>query len=194
MGTEFIPIYFVILAAGIILVVRKQEINRQQALYEEQAQKRGGTCQKGGLLFYPKLILPFDEQDVKIYMRPASRSSPAYTFIKTRVTFLRPYRMRIYREIRLFGFGTVFGQDFRIGDSEFDDAFVVQGSDEMVVRTFLHYQIQRSLLGIKAWNPQMEIKNERFDFQVRRELKNSGELDAFIEVGLELLKRIKEMG
>ena len=194
MGTEFMPIVFVVLVSGIIIVVMQQEIKRQQTLYEEQAQKRNGTCRKGGLFSYPKLILPYGEQGVEIYMRPGSRNSPPYTFIKSRLNLLRKYHLRICREIRLFGIGTVFGQDIQVGNAEFDEAFVVQGSDTMIVRTFLQHQIQQSLLHIKAWSPRLEVKEERFVFRVGRVMKSSEEMDAFIEVGLELLKRIGEMG
>ena len=194
MGTEFMPIVFISLVSGIIIVVMQREIQRQKSLYEEQAQKRGGTCHKGGLLSYPKLILPYGDQSVEIYMRPGSRNSPPYAFVKSRLTLLRQYRLRICREVRLFGIGTVFGQDIQVGNSEFDDAFVVQGSDAMMVRTFLQHQIQRSLLGIKDWNPRLEVKDELFIFRVGRTVKNSEEMDAFLDVGLGLLKRIKEMG
>jgi hypothetical protein len=194
MGTEFMPLIFVILVAGIILVVRNQDIQRQRELYEEQARKRGGDCHSGGALFYPKLILPYGGQDLIVNMRPASRNSPASTFIRSRLSFLGPCRMKIYREVRIFGVSTVFGQDIRTGDAEFDDAFVVQGNDEMVVRAFLQRPVQASLLGIKEWAPQLEIKDGQFIFQVRRELKNTGDLDAFIEAGLGLLNRVQETG
>ncbi|HQP11636.1 MAG TPA: hypothetical protein PK470_02630 [Candidatus Omnitrophota bacterium] len=70
----------------------------------------------------------------------------------------------------------------------------MQGTDEMIVRALLQPQIQLLLLGRKDWEPQLEIKNGRFVFQVRREVKNTGEMDTFIEAGLALLARAQETG
>ncbi len=194
MGTELMPVVFVVLVGGIIFMVKRQDIQRQRLLLEEQAMKRQGGIHGNSIFFYPKLVFPCGGQDVTVYTRPASRNSPAYTFMRAQLVSSGLYRVKIYREIRIFGVGTVLGQDIRTGDPEFDKAFVVQGTDEMIVRALLQPQIQLLLLGRTDWEPQLEIKNGRFVFQVRREVKNTGEMDTFIEAGLALLARAQETG
>lgn len=194
MGPELMPVVFVVLVGGIIFMVKKQDIQRQRLFLEEQAMKRQGGVHGNSFFFYPKLVFPCGGQDVTVYTRPASRNSPAYTFMRSPLIAPGLYRVKIYRELRIFGVGTVFGQDIRTGDPEFDKAFVVQGSDEMIVRALLQPQIQRLLLGMKDWNPQLEIKNGRFVFQVEREVKNTEEMDTFIGAGLVLLARAQETG
>lgn len=194
MGTDFMPVVFMVLVGGIIFMVKKQDIQRQRLLLEEQAAKRQGGIQGNGFFFFPKLVFPACGQEVTVYTRPASRNRPAYTFMRSQLMALGLYRVKVYREIRIFGVGTVFGQDIHTGDPEFDKAFVVQGTDEMIVQGLLQPQIRLLLLGMKEWNPQLEIKNGRFVFQISREVKDSGEMDIFIEAGLALLARVQETG
>ncbi len=187
---------FLIFAAVMVIVsvVMRYEIKRQEALFEQQALKRGGRVQKGHFLSYPRLRLPVHDAEMEVYMTPGSRNRPPYTYIKMDLAHLRDYNIRLYREIRFLGIGTVFGQDILIGNPDFDDAYVIQGSDPLIVQNFLQHGIQQGLLNIKDWQPTLEIHNGRFSLHATRALRQTEDMDVFIELGREMIGRLREIG
>jgi hypothetical protein len=87
----------------------------------------------------------------KVVLDSYAVSTGKVTVVFTRMTarFLNPgtFRFRIYREGVFSEIGKWFGmQDIEVGDSEFDEKFVIKGTDEGQVRTLLSNPKIRELI------------------------------------------------
>ena len=100
------------------------------------------------------------------------------------------YKARVYSEQRIFGIGTVFGQDVKVNDPLFDEAFVVQGSDEAALLELLTPDIREKLLIIKDLNPQVEIKADKLQIKIAKILIEYEQYDHLIDCGLAIIKKI----
>jgi hypothetical protein len=66
-----------------------------------------------------------------------------------RAPYVNPdgFRFTVYRKGAFSGLGKLLGmQDVEVGDAEFDEAFIIQGSDEARVRTLLADPKLRALI------------------------------------------------
>ena len=81
------------------------------------------------------------------YVVSTGKSSITYT--RMRAPYVNPdkFRFNIYRKSIFSGLGKMLGmQDVTVGDPEFDDAFIIKGSDETGLRRLFANQKIRSLI------------------------------------------------
>lgn len=71
----------------------------------------------------------------------------------------------ITRETLFESVGKVFGgQDVKVGDSTFDGAFVIKGSDEAKIREILDARVREALLAAQAAMPTVHVEGGRVRF------------------------------
>ena len=85
-------------------------------------------------------------------------------------------------------------QDIQIGDPQFDESFIIKGSDEMIVRSFLSFEIRAKLLEINKENPYLEVKKNDFVLRVPKYLREDIECDLFIDIALAIVGKISDLG
>ena len=107
---DFLPI--ILLYAFIIFLFfyfNKITRRKMKKILEKQALKRNGKLTKGSLFNYPRLTLSHNRTEILIYSTPGGKNTPPYTYIQCELNSVRVYRIKLCREYRLFGIGTVFG-------------------------------------------------------------------------------------
>jgi hypothetical protein len=83
------------------------------------------------------------------------------TYTRLRAPFLNPggFRFQIHRKSVLSGLGKMLGmQDIEVGDLEFDDAFIIKGNDDGIVRELLASAEVRQLIAAQP-RIRLEIKD-----------------------------------
>ncbi len=176
----FLVIGFFILSSQSKMITR---------LFRQQAVKRNGKVKKR-LLFFPQLILFDQGKEILIYQSPGGRNSPPTTHMKCILDSMREYKISITPENMLAKIGKSLGmKDIQIGNSEFDETFLIRGSDEMAVFNLLSPDIQKSILDIEDRYPTINIENKEFKFTISGWLKKERQFDPFIEVGLKIIKK-----
>ena len=190
---------FIVIILAIVPLAWWHSSKQQQLLKQilgDQARKRGGEIVKGTLLFWPSLKLTSSRGDeIKIFVMPGGKHHPPETYVQAQLTFSHDrFRLRVCRELRILGIGTVFGQDIQLGQPVFDEAFIIQGEPEHQVRHVLNYEVQQCLLDLKDWNVVLEIKNKTLKFHTPRRLKTAEEFDRLIDAGQMLIQRCYELG
>lgn len=191
---EFFPVIVFVVVLIFVYFKHKKQSAKQKEILEQQALKRNGTVKKGGFFSYPRLNIPQEMNEVSVYSVPGGKNRPPYTYVTCDLNSTRNYKIKICRECRIFGIGTVFGQDVKINNPAFDEAFVMQGSDEMIVQEFLTPEIQEKLLQMKEYNSTLTIKKSKFRFYIPQIPKDEQQYDQLIDIGLALIKRAQEMG
>jgi len=184
----------IIWAIGIFLLViciNKIGGGFQRKKLEQQAAKRGGRVKKGGLFSYPRLILSIGGADVEIYSTPGGKNTPPHTHVQYSLPNAVNYKLALRREIRLFGVGMVFGQDIKINNPEFDNAYIIRGDDEGIVRSFLSSEIQTALLALKSKYPSLDINGSKFQFTISGIPSDEQGFDQLIDTGFHLIKKTR---
>jgi hypothetical protein len=185
----FIGLAFIVILY-FILTSQKKVI---MGLYRQQAAKRNGKV-KRHLLFFPKLILFDQGREILIYQDPGSQNSPPTTHMKCTLDSMKEYKISIVPENALIKIGKSLGmKDIQIGNSEFDETFLVRGNDEMAVRTLLLPEIQESIIELEERYPTINIANKDFEFNISGWLKKEKQFDPFIEAGLKIIKKANEI-
>jgi len=182
-----------LLAIIIVIYFGIKRDSRLKKNLEQQALKRNGVVKKGKFFTYSRLIFSQNGNEITVYSIPGGKNSPPHTYITCDLSSLRDYKIKICREYRIFGIGTVFGQDIKLNNPNFDENYVIQGSDEMIVRQFLTQDIQENILKFKENKPILEIKKNKFKFYVPYIPKDEQQYDQLIDTGLILIKRARKM-
>jgi hypothetical protein len=182
---------------GFVAVVFYFLISQKKALtelYQQQAAKRNGQV-KRFLLIFPKLILYDQGTQILINQTSGGKNSPPVTSLECTLNSMADYSISIGPEHVFTRIGKGFGmQDILIGNPEFDESFLIQGSDEGTVRAFLAPEIQERVLRLAEKSPIIKIQKKAFSFRVSGRLRTERQLDQFIEAGLELIKKANEIG
>ena len=91
-----------------------------------------------------------------------SHGNSSTTYSRTRVETPCRHRLTVYRESVFSGIGKVFGmQDLLVGDSAYDDRFVIKSDDEAWARKVLNKVLRRAHLD--APKLKLEIKDGRVE-------------------------------
>ena len=185
---------FITVVLAVYYFAYQKSAGEHERNLELQAQKRNGTVQKGGPFSYPRLSLLRETGEVLVFPVPGGKNSPPYTHVTAEINSTREYRIKVCREHRIFGVGAVFGQDIRVNHPDFDEAFLVQGSDEMIVLEYLTPDAQARILGLKDLDPELEINKNKFRFSIKRIAADEAMYDQLIDAGLALFDRARELG
>lgn len=188
-------IFFAVILA-VVYFIRKQQSKALMILLEQQALKRNALVNKGGLFSsYPRLSLIHEGLEVVVRSVAGGRNRPPYTYIECKFDSPKTFSMSISGKLSLAGLAKVFGgQDIIVNNPAFDDAFVVRGSDEMIVRNFLSPDVQEKFLNLKESKSCFSIKKNKFELHVPMLFKSEQQYDDFIEMGLALLSQTQATG
>ena len=159
----------------------------QKQFMQEQARRRNGELEKGSLLRSPTLrFVTSRGTEARVYQADVSgQDERMKTCFETDLS--TSVSLRVTPEVRIFGVGTVFGQDVQVGNEEFDRNFVVQGSSEDGVRRLLSSEVQHCLLAVRNEEYSLEIERGTMVLGVGRRLDAAREMDTFIELGLRIM-------
>lgn len=184
------------IVVGIVGVISEIfQIKKRKRVLEEifnrQALKYNGIVEGGGFLGTPHLKIRYKHAKTELFID--ARRKQNFTVFSAIFYVSVPYKVRIYREYRFLGIGTVFGQDVKIHNPEFDEAFVIQGTDETIVRHFLTMDIQSKLLLMKDDNPVVEIQDGILEICIPRILEEDRTYESLLEVGLAMVEKAWEI-
>ena len=176
-----------IAVAYFILAYKKKVL---MTLYRKQATKRNGRV-KSLLFLFPKLILFNNSGEISIIHNPGGKNSPPITYMKCTLNSRKNYKFSISPENALVKFGKSFGlKDIQIGNSEFDESFLIRSNDDLIVRSFLAPEIQESILEIEEHFPRINFENQSFNFSISGWIDEENKLDQFIEAGLKMIEKV----
>lgn len=125
---------------------------KEKHLLREQALKRNGKI-IGGRFTTPKLLFNHSGQDIIVY-------SKQYRLFRRRLTYAESsfrltHRLTKDAELTVFKEDAAAKQfkaagmpDIEIGNTEFDDAFVIRANDESLARKLLTPEVQQKLLSL----------------------------------------------
>lgn len=188
------PFVIIGLLGYVFWAAAKKQAAKRAALFREQATLRGGTLEDGTLRGYPRLLLPYGDQEVRIYSVPGARNAPPCTYAECSLELPKEVSLTLSRESfgtrvrRAFG-----GQVIRTDNEEFDRAYSVTGSDELFARSFLTGDIQHGLLELKKLDLEMEFRQNRFELSMTRIPETRAEYDRFIGIALLLIEGLKRL-
>lgn len=176
----------------------KKQNKMLEEIFQRHVLKYNGTVESGGFLDMPRLKIHGEDAETELFIERIGsgkgRRTQYFTVFSAAFHASIRYKIRIYREHRLFGIGTVFGQDIKIDNPEFDGAFVIQGTDGAIVRNFLIPDIQAKFLLMKDYDPTLEIRDNKLKIRIPRLLTDDQPYDLLMDTGLAMIKRIREIG
>jgi len=132
-----------------------------------------------------------------------------FTFTRMRAPYVNPEGLRftVYRKGLFSELGKLLGvQDIEVGDPEFDEAFIVQGTDESRVRELFTDPEVRSLMlaqpqirlevkdGEGWFGPSFPEDVDELHFQVVGVIKDVGRLKALFDLFAAVLDRLCRIG
>lgn len=101
----------------------------------------GGEYNQGKFGYGPYLIVPYKNWDIILdyHTVHSGNSSITYTRVRAAYQAYKSFEMSVKKEGIGFKLGKVLGaKDIEIGDEIFDDAYVIKGSDELLVTRILN--------------------------------------------------------
>jgi hypothetical protein len=180
-----------VLLVGLVvwMVVARQ---KRDASWRQLAAELGASFVKGGLFQGSKVLASFQNWTITLdtYSVPSGDSNTTYTRIRAPFENRDDLQLRIVRE-GLFGkLGKVLGaQDLEIGVPEFDKDFIVQGSNEMKVRSLLADAKIRGLIeGQRSIS--LTVKGGDLRFETQGVIQDIPRLKSLFELFKELLPRL----
>lgn len=190
---------FMLIIIGLMIVIgifgvyyALNQMKKAKALIDGQALKRNGTLR--GRLAYPELLFPHLDHHVKVRSFGGGKDSPPQTWVEVTLNQTIEETIRIYRESWASGLGKALGlQDIQIGNDQFDNQFIIKGSDEYFVMNLLTFDIQNKLIEIREYVPLLKIRKNRLKLQVQHIPRSEEEYDQLIETVLKVIDRLKEL-
>lgn len=185
---------FLSVIIGIVFFSYFVRSKKQMVLFEAQALKRNGRL-SAGFYIMPQLFFSVGSYEMKVISTPGGRNSPPYTRMQLKYQTTRNHNIKVAPENIFSKIGKSFvGQDIQMQNPQFDESFLIKGSDDIVVRSILTSQVQQRLLDIEKLNPVIEVKKNMFQFYVPRQIKEEKELDRFIETGILIFYKLESLG
>ena len=94
------------------------------------------------------------------YTVSTGKVTVTYTRMRAPYVNTAGFRFTVYRKSIFSGIGKLFGmQDIEIGDAEFDDTFIIKGTDESVVKQLLSNPRIRELIAAQP-DIQFSVKDD----------------------------------
>jgi len=109
-------------------------------MWSQLSQELGAEYQKSGFFTESKVVLSHRLWQITLDTYTVSTGKSHITYTRIRAPFVNPdgFRFNIYRKSVFSGIAKLLGtQDLEIGDSFFDDEFIIQSSSEELVRRLL---------------------------------------------------------
>jgi len=183
-------IIVVIIIVGIFFAYRRFTILKQ--VFESQALKRNGSV-TGSFMRY-NLTFSYRDSPITVSEYPGSKYQSAYTRVVTSVKNPGLQHVKIYCETLASDIGKKLGkQEIQIGINEFDEKFMIQGTDEYFVINLLTSNIQDKLLALRGYRPTVTLENSELKVNVPRVLKTDEGYDLLIDAALIIIDRLIEI-
>jgi hypothetical protein len=182
-----------LLVLGIVLFLQFRNRQRNAEILSQVSLRRGGTVKGGFFLSLPTLVFPYKSQDITVHSTPGSDKSPPRTKISTALLELgRDFKMHIYKEHFLLKALKLVGvQDIQVGNDAFDNAFMVQGSDESSVKALLTPVIQEKLLGLSAKGLSLTLNQNELKLVVNLMPSSEYEYDPLLDAFTAVLDGVR---
>ena len=132
-----------------------------------------------------------------------------FTYTRMRAPYVNPdgLRFTVYRKGMFSELGKLLGmQDIEVGDPEFDEAFIVKGTDEARVRelfadpevralTLAQPQVRLEVKDGEGWfGPSFPVDVDELHFQVHGVIKEADRLKALFDLFAAVLDRLCRIG
>ena len=130
-------------------VLRKWFGPSREEIWRQLSTEIGGRYVDGGFWKGDKVHAAHEEWTVTLDTYTVSTGKTTIVYTRMRAPYVNPnsFRFTIYRKGFFSGIGKFFGmQDIEIGDQQFDDDFIIKGTDESQVRALLSHQKLRDLI------------------------------------------------
>ena len=109
-------------------------------IWSQLSQEIGASYQESGFFKTGKVVLTHRQWEITLDTYTVSDGKSSHTYTRIRAPYLNRdgFRFNIYRRNIFSWVGKLFGmQDIEIGDSFFDDGFIIQGKPEYLVQQLL---------------------------------------------------------
>ncbi len=138
-------------------------------VWSRVASRVGGRYEDGGFWGKDRVTAEVGEWTVTLDTYTVSTGKSSHTYTRMRAPYVNPdgFRFSVRRKHLFDGIGALLGlQDVEVGHREFDEAFVIQGSDEGKLRRLFQNRELRRLLEAQ---PQvcLQVKDDEGWFATR---------------------------
>lgn len=121
----------------------------KEEIWSQLSHEIGADYEEGGFFKDGKVILSHRQWEIILdtYAVHTEKSAVIYTRMRAPYVNRDGFRFNIYRKNIFSGIGKLFGmEDIEIGDSFFDDEFIIQGKPEHLVKSLLNNGMVRRLI------------------------------------------------
>ena len=121
----------------------------RKEIWRKLSEEVGGRYVDGGFWKGDKVQVEHEDWTVTLDSYAVSTGKVTIVYTRMRAPFVNPsgFRFLVYRKSIFTGLGKFFGmQDIEVGDSPFDEDFVVQSTDEAKIRILLSAPKLRELI------------------------------------------------
>jgi hypothetical protein len=121
----------------------------KEEIWAQLSQEIGAEYSKDGFFKNGKVVVNHKNWDITLDTYTVHANNANITYTRMRAPFVNKdgFRFRIYRKSVFSWFGKLFGmQDIELGDTFFDNDFIIQGEPEsQVVRFFSNYKLKQKI-------------------------------------------------
>jgi len=182
---------------------------RKDEVWQQLSHEIGAEFVEGGSWKGSKVQAYVKPWTITLDTYTVSTDKTHVTFTRMRAAYLNPegFRFTIYRKGFLSGLGKLLGmQDIEIGDPDFDEAFIIQGTDEFkVMNLFADVKLRQMIkdqpkirLEVKdneGWfGPQFPENVDELRFQVAGVIKDIEWLKALFDLFAVVLDQLCRIG
>jgi hypothetical protein len=139
----------------------------KEEMWSQLSREIGAEYQPGGFFKEGKVVLTLREWQITLDTYTVSTGKSHVIYTRIRAPFVNPdgFRFNIYRKGIFSGIAKLFGtQDIEIGDSYFDDEFIIQSSSQDLVYRLLTSLEIRQLIQNQP-DIHFEVKDDEGWFQ-----------------------------
>ena len=181
----------------------------KEEIWRQLSDEIGGEVVEGGFWKGKKIQSHVGPWTITLDTYTESTGESSTTYTRMRAPFVNPegFRFTIYRKSAFSGLGKMFGmQDIEIGESEFDEAFIIQGTDETKVRDFFadpklqaliqaQPKIRLKVKDSEGWfGPSFPDDVDELHFQVAGVIKDLSRLKGVFDLFAAVLDRLCKVG
>lgn len=141
----------------------------QKDVWREFATEIEGDFKEGGIFKASKIEGKLENWTITIdtYTQSSGNSSSTYTRLRAPYKEISQLDFKIYKSGIFSGLGKALGQqDVKTGDQEFDENFIVKGSDDEKVKQLLQLDKLRELISLEN-KIRIESKREKSPFSAK---------------------------
>ncbi len=138
-------------------------------VWREFASEIEGEFIEGGIFKAPRIESNFENWTIVIdsYSQSSGNSSQTYTRLRAPYKEKTSLDFKIYKSGIFSGLGKTFGmQDIKTGDKDFDENFIVKGSDHSKVKELLQLEKLRELISVDN-KIRIQTKREKSMFSAK---------------------------